>query len=73
LREAEASGWETVDHPHSKICVLVAADPNGGSEKLHYARENGIPILTFAEWASLTTDGELIQADGVAAANSELV
>jgi NAD-dependent DNA ligase len=62
LREAEASGWETVNRTHSKISVLVAADPDGESAKLCYAREKGIPILTFADWAALTTDGELTQS-----------
>lgn len=64
LRDADTSGWETVDRPHSKIRILVAADPNGPSAKLSYAREKGIPILTLAEWTSLTTDGELAKIDG---------
>jgi hypothetical protein len=61
-QEAVAAGWETVDAPHSKITVLVAADPTGPSNKLRFAREHGIPILAFEEWATLTVDGELREA-----------
>jgi len=57
--EAEAAGWDAVDNPHSKIDVLVGADPNGESTKLSFARKNGIPILAFDEWTSLTPDGEI--------------
>jgi hypothetical protein len=64
LREAEAAGWETVDRPHPSITVLVAADPNGGSNKLQFAREHGIPILAFADWTTLTTDGEILDGQG---------
>jgi hypothetical protein len=60
--EAVAAGWETVDAPHSKIDVLVAADPTGSSNKLNFARVHGIPILAFEEWASLSVDGEFVEA-----------
>lgn len=59
LSEAEKAGWETVDRPHPSITVLVAADPNGGSNKLQFAREHAIPVLTFEDWTNLTVDGEL--------------
>ena len=62
VAEAEAAGWETVDAPHSKIDVLVAADPTGSSNKLKSARQYGIPILAFDEWVSLSVDGELLKA-----------
>ena len=65
LREAEAAGWEAVDRPHPSITVLVAADPSGGSNKLQFAREHRIPILTFADWASLNADGELVEPNGM--------
>ncbi|MDP3689562.1 hypothetical protein [Bradyrhizobium sp.] len=61
IAEAEAAGWDAVDNPHSKLDVLVAADPNGKSAKLAFARKNGIPVLTFSEWGSLTIDGEIVQ------------
>lgn len=61
LQEAEAEGWETVDRPHPSITVLVAAEPNGGSNKLQFARECGIPILTFEDWNSITAEGEIIE------------
>lgn len=60
--EAVSAGWETVDAPHSKIDVLVAADPTGTSNKLKFAREHGIPILTLDEWSSLSVDGEFVNA-----------
>lgn len=60
FQEAEATGWETVDRPHPSITVLVAADPNGRSNKLQFARECGIPILSFEDWNSITVEGEII-------------
>lgn len=60
LQEAEAAGWETVDRPHPSITVLVAADPNGGSNKLQFARECAIPILNFEDWNSITVEGEIV-------------
>lgn len=64
FHEAEAAGWETVDRPHPSTTVLVAADPNGGSNKLQFARENGIPILTFEDWNSITVEGEIVESGG---------
>ena len=61
LREAEQAGWETIDRIRPIIIVMVAADPNANSTKLLFAREHGIPILTFEEWAKITTDGELTE------------
>lgn len=59
FEDAVARGWEPVDRPHSQTCVLVAADVEGNSIKLQSAREHGIPILSYEEWQTLTTDGEL--------------
>lgn len=55
-----AKGWEPVDRPHSQTCVLVAADVEGNNNKLQSAREHGIPILSYEEWQTLATDGELL-------------
>jgi hypothetical protein len=59
LEESRNRGWEPVNTVHSLIDVLVAADPAGNSAKLTYARQKGIPILTYNEWISLSLDGEL--------------
>lgn len=56
--EAKASGWDTTNNPTAQIKVLVAEDPNGNSRKLEFAREFGIPIITYDEWQLLTVHGE---------------
>lgn len=57
--EADGAGWETVDSPSPVISVLVAADANGKSVKLAYARKNGIPIVALDDWPAVLADGVL--------------
>jgi hypothetical protein len=59
VQRAEGMGWETVDRAHSKIDVLVAENAAWGANKLRFARECGIPVLSYEEWMMLTPDGEV--------------
>jgi hypothetical protein len=60
MQRASTAGWEVIDRPHPKIDVLVAENTLSTSNKLQFARELGIPVLTYDEWTMLTPDGELV-------------
>lgn len=59
VEQAVAAGWATIDRPHREIDVLVAENSAWGTSKLQFAREVGIPVLTYDEWILLTPDGEI--------------
>jgi hypothetical protein len=58
-QRAERMGWGTIDRAHSKIDVLVAENPLWENNKLQFAKEYGIPVLSYEEWMTLSADGEL--------------
>jgi hypothetical protein len=58
-QRAERMGWEAIDRAHSKIDVLVAENAAWETNKLRFAREYGIPVLSYEEWMMLTADGEV--------------
>lgn len=60
MERAIQVGWATIDRAHANIDVLVAEDPSWGTNKLKFARELGIPVLTYDEWTMLCPDGEIV-------------
>jgi hypothetical protein len=59
VQRAERMGWEAIDRAHSKIDVLVAENAAWETNKLRFARECGISVLSYEEWMMLTPDGEV--------------
>ncbi|HZU65438.1 MAG TPA: hypothetical protein VFF98_17250 [Novosphingobium sp.] len=59
IEQAVQAGWEAIDRPSKHIDVLVTADPLLITKKVQVARESGVPIVSYDEWASVMEDGLL--------------
>lgn len=59
IEEARAAGWHVSAQGVITVDVLVAADPQAGSNKLKAAARNGIPIISYNQWCRTLQTGEL--------------
>jgi NAD-dependent DNA ligase len=59
MRLAIEAGWATVDRPHADIDILVVENAARETNKLQFAREVGVPVLTYEEWVMVSPDGEI--------------
>lgn len=61
LEEAEAKGFHACRKFNKSIDIVVAPSPLINTNKANGAAELNIPVLSYDDWAVLTSDGEFVE------------